>query len=455
MRPKTTLGVIFLLFTLAAAQGPYVPNKAATKAPRYNLSIGQELTYTGAGTRVKDKEIFGTDEETKIWVTSQNPDGSWRLLVRRTLTAYKIAESGERTDNAPDIIWGLWDVHADGKFNYNRTNEEFDPQSIFVILPKNVLETGRGWVVNKKNFWEKDSYALDERSADSLWVVRDVFSNPLVEIGRLSLSSDFYIDPFKGLPVKKEDKFVQVVANNPYETITVTSLDPIITRDIDWLQTLAKDAALYFEADSQYAELMVQAERNYKKTDGLLGIAEKVLNDTRGKIVTTEIREQLDRHIAGFPDDANYIREEARKRADFINKPAAHWQTEDFSGNKHALKDFRKKVVIMDFWYRGCPWCVMAFPQVKKLAEYFHDQPVAVLGMNVDKEESDARYVIDKMSLTYTNLKAGEITKAYGISGYPHLVIIDQKGVIRDVHIGYTPDLFDQVVRSVDAMLKR
>lgn len=109
----------------------------------------------------------------------------------------------------------------------------------------------------------------------------------------------------------------------------------------------------------------------------------------------------------------------------------------------------------MDFWYRGCPWCVMAFPQVKKLAEYYRDLPVAVLGMNVDKEESDARYMIDKMVLAYTNLKAGEIAKAYGISGYPHLVIIDQKGVIRDVHIGYTPDLFDQVVRSVNAMLKR
>lgn len=312
MRPKTTLGVIFLFFTLAVAQGPYVPNKAASKVPRYNLSIGQELTYTGAGTRVKDKEIFGTDEETKIWVTGQNPDGSWHLLVRRTLTAYKIAENGERTDNAPDIIWGLWDIHADGKFNYNRTNEEFDPQSIFVTLPKNVLEADRGWVVNKKNFWERDSYALDEGSTDSLWIVKDVFSNPLVEIGRLSLSAYFYIDPFQGLPVKKEDKFVQVVADNPYETITVTSLDPILTRDIDWVQTLAKDAALYFEADSQYAELMVQAERNYKKTDDLLGIAEKVLNDARGKIVTTEIGEQLDRHIAGVPDDAQYIREEAK-----------------------------------------------------------------------------------------------------------------------------------------------
>lgn len=455
MKRKMIAYVIFFLFARAAAQGPYVPNKAVTKVPRFNLSIGQELIYTGIGTQTKDKEIFGTGEETKIWVTGQNPDSSRRLVVRRTITPYKIAENGERTDNAPEIFWGLWDVFPDGRYVYNRTNEELDPQSVFITLPSNILEAGMGWVVNKKNFWEKDSYALDERSTDSRWIVKGVFSNPLVEVGRLALSADFYIDPGRGLPVKKEDKFVQVIANNPYETITLTMLDTILTRDNEWLQMLAKDAILYFQADSLYGEILVQAEQNYKKSEDLLKIAEKTLKDTREKIVITEIQEPLDQQIAGFPDDARYIREAAKKREDFVNKTAGNWQTEDFTGKPHALKDYRKKVVIMDYWYRGCPWCVMAFPQIKKLAEFYKDQPVSVLGMNVDKKEEDALFVIDKMGLSYTNLKAGDIAKQYDISGYPHLVIIDQKGVIRDVHIGYTPDLFEQVVRSVDALLKK
>jgi len=455
MRKKAIFCVILLCLTRAAAQGPYVPNKAVTKVPRYNFSIGQELTYQGVGTRVKDKEIFGSDEETKIWITGQNPDGSWRLVVRRTLAAFKIAENGDRTDGAPDIVWGLWDIFPDGKFVYNRTNEELDPQSIFITLPSNILEAGLGWVVNKKNFWEGDSFTLGEKSSDSLWIVKDVFTNPLVEIGRMSVSAEFYIKPGIGLPVKKEDKFVQVVANDPYETITVTSLDSIQNRETNWLQNLARDARLYFQADSQYSELLFQAERTYKKTEGLLKSAEKILKDTREKIVTPEIRDPLDRQIAGVPDDAKYIREEAKARANFINKPAANWQTADFKGTTHALKDFRKKVVIMDFWYRGCPWCVMAYPQIKKLAEYYQDQPVAVLGMNVDKEDSNAVFMIEKMGLNYLNLKAGAIAKDYGINGYPHLLIIDQKGVIRDKHIGYAPDLFDQVIKSVDALLHR
>jgi thioredoxin-related protein len=75
--------------------------------------------------------------------------------------------------------------------------------------------------------------------------------------------------------------------------------------------------------------------------------------------------------------------------------------------------------------------------------------------MNVDKEDSNAVFMIEKMGLNYLNLKAGAIAKDYGINGYPHLLIIDQKGVIRDKHIGYAPDLFDQVIKSVDALLHR
>jgi len=446
--------ILLSILMSAAAQGPYVANKSVTKVPAYIFQAGQEITYLSVSTQVKNKEIFGTDEETRIWVIGRNSDGSDRMVVRRTITPYKIAESGERTDNAPEVFWGRWDVHPDGRTVYNRTNEELDPQSVFITLPSNILEADQGWVAGKKNFWERDSYALDERFSDSLWIVKDVFWNPLVEIGRMALTAEYRIDAGRGLLAKKEDKFIQVVGANDYETVTVTALDSVLIRDMDWMRSLARDAEIYFRADSLYGEVLVQAERTHQKTEGLLKIAEKALRDAREKIGSAELREALDRQIAGAPDDAQYIREAAKQRVDFINRVGKDWQTDDFKGEKHALKDYRKKVVIMDFWYRGCPWCIMAFPQVKKLAAYYRDQPVAVLGMNVDKEESDARFVIDKAGLTYANLKAAEIAKNYGIRGYPHLVIIDQKGVIRDVHIGYTPDLFDQVKSSVDALLK-
>ena len=38
----------------------------------------------------------------------------------------------------------------------------------------------------------------------------------------------------------------------------------------------------------------------------------------------------------------------------------------------------RGKVVVLDFWYRGCGWCIRAMPQMKQLADDFSETPDAV-----------------------------------------------------------------------------
>jgi thiol-disulfide isomerase/thioredoxin len=109
----------------------------------------------------------------------------------------------------------------------------------------------------------------------------------------------------------------------------------------------------------------------------------------------------------------------------------------------------------MDFWYRGCGWCVRAMPQMKQIAEHFKDQPVVVLGMNTDQNEADARFVIDKMGLNYPTVKATGIPQKYKVSGFPTLLIVDQEGVLRDIHVGYSPTLREEVVGAVEKLLRK
>ena len=116
-----------------------------------------------------------------------------------------------------------------------------------------------------------------------------------------------------------------------------------------------------------------------------------------------------------------------------------------------ALKDYRGKVVLIDFWYRGCGWCIRAMPQMKQLADDFKEEPVAISGMNSDRNEADARFVINALKLGYPTLKnqgskhAEGIAADYSISGFPTLVLINQQGVIRNIHVGYTPTLRSRI----------
>ena len=110
---------------------------------------------------------------------------------------------------------------------------------------------------------------------------------------------------------------------------------------------------------------------------------------------------------------------------------------------------------MLDFWYRGCGWCIKAMPQLNALAGQFEGRPVAVLGMNTDRNEADAKFVCDAMSLKYATLRADGIPEKYGVQGFPTLVVIDSEGTVRDVHEGYSPTLQTDVAKTIEGLLTK
>ena len=57
------------------------------------------------------------------------------------------------------------------------------------------------------------------------------------------------------------------------------------------------------------------------------------------------------------------------------------------------------------------------------------------------------------MGLNYTNLKAEGLPEKYKVQGFPTLIIIDQQGVVRDIHVGFTPQVREEVVEAVEKLL--
>lgn len=44
--------------------------------------------------------------------------------------------------------------------------------------------------------------------------------------------------------------------------------------------------------------------------------------------------------------------------------------------------------------------------------------------------------------------------KAYGVTGYPTVFVVDRKGIIRDIDIGYSPDVGAKLRRAAQALLE-
>jgi hypothetical protein len=94
-------------------------------------------------------------------------------------------------------------------------------------------------------------------------------------------------------------------------------------------------------------------------------------------------------------------------------------------------------------------------PEVKAIARHFAGRPVALLGMNIDENETDAIFMANSLALPYPTLRAQSLEKIFHMEdfGYPTLFIIDQEGVIRSLRIGYSATLAEEVIAEVEKLL--
>jgi peroxiredoxin len=135
----------------------------------------------------------------------------------------------------------------------------------------------------------------------------------------------------------------------------------------------------------------------------------------------------------------------------------ADWRATDFDGNSHALADYRGKIVVLNFWHAGCPWCMRSMRHVVALSDEFQGEPVAVLGVNSDEEPSDVRRVATLFRIEFPTLleeRSGpRLQDTYSIDMWPTVVVLDQKGEVRHVHPGYSPTLQDEIAAKVRELL--
>ncbi len=160
---------------------------------------------------------------------------------------------------------------------------------------------------------------------------------------------------------------------------------------------------------------------------------------------------QFDSRLKRYEDFASDRIQHALGQAAILHRPAPDWDLPCVGGGTVALRSLRGHIVVLDFWYKDCPWCLRAMPQIKALAADNKLHDVVVLGMNPLDNDKNIRLVIDKMQLLYDTLKASpELAKKYAVTAYPTLIIIDRQGVVRKIHEGAGPTLRQDVQAALD-----
>ena len=77
------------------------------------------------------------------------------------------------------------------------------------------------------------------------------------------------------------------------------------------------------------------------------------------------------------------------------------------------------------------------YPHERSLVERLKDEPFALIGVNSDKDLDKLRPRLEEEEITWRSFwngpagTNGPISKAWNVSGWPTIYILDQEGVIR------------------------
>lgn len=428
--------------------------------PRYRLKAGQELTYRSRSEfhygRGDSAGTHGDKTDWQVWVVRKNDDGSWRLVVRSSEVFASARGSGKATERPARVYMGHCDLFDDGRLGRQQAlGYRLKPQTLFPRLPADSRAAEQGWDdFNRRDDTRSRFTRLNAKKAGGLWSFEAVHESPMDAIYLSTSKMCYSFDAQRGFITRGEGENTQGYGFNGKGTTTL-ELQTIKEKDDAWMKRFAEETDRYFAANQDYEELTRKVTKQFQDASSLLEKAEKTLQKVRDKLTVPILREQVDRQIKDHANQVRYLKEEAERLAAVVGKPAPDWEVKDLDGKTHSLKSYRGKVVLLDFWYRGCGWCIRAMPQVAQVAEDFKEEPVVVLGMNIDREEENARFVVDKMKIHYPVLRAEGLPQKYKVTGYPTLILIDPQGKVADVHIGYSPTLRQEVGESVRQLLKK
>lgn len=90
----------------------------------------------------------------------------------------------------------------------------------------------------------------------------------------------------------------------------------------------------------------------------------------------------------------------------------------------------QKKMVLLNFWYTTCTYCVAEFPYMEEAYQMYSDD-VGIIALNPFEEDMAIQSFQAEMGLSFPMAKCQSAWAAtFGISGYPTSIVVDRYGVI-------------------------
>jgi len=135
--------------------------------------------------------------------------------------------------------------------------------------------------------------------------------------------------------------------------------------------------------------------------------------------------------------------------------PTVQGKTIEVSELKNGLdfKDFKGKVVLLEFWGTHCPPCLYSINKYKQLLNEYKDK-VAMVAIEVQMTPRDKlKEFVKRAGINY-NVVAQEDARSFIAyvaqraqwrGSIPFLIVLDRNGEVLDIKTGFSPNEFEHI----------
>ena len=249
------------------------------------------------------------------------------------------------------------------------------------------------------------------------------------------------------------------------QSLAQSSLKESVTIGLlqSYLASVSNYASIASRTDPDAAESAITSARDFVKTLSL--------EDSNLERLVSDSGKGWDRTLKSI--------ESSRALLAMVGQPAPDLDPLQWvNGEPETLDSLKGKVVLLDFWAVWCGPCIATFPHLKHLDQEYGPKGLALIGVTRqynfawdDDKQSAARSpepvsledelamlkkFINKNELTHRTFltpEKSDMQSNYHVTGIPHAVVIDKKGIVRLVKVGSGEKNAKEIEETIQKLL--
>jgi peroxiredoxin len=224
--------------------------------------------------------------------------------------------------------------------------------------------------------------------------------------------------------------------------------------DFDWEMWVEKESMLVRKVVTDLSKSMAELQEQMAGTGDIRYEISVLFDDWE---INVELAD--DAFVFDPPEDAekadSFFGGEEEPHA-LLEKEAPDFELPLLDGETVSMADYRgKQVVMLDFWATWCPPCRRGLPVMQELADAYKDEGLVFFAINQRENEETVSKFMEKEELSFQVLldKKGAVGDSYGVEGIPQTVLIGKDGIVKVVHVGFSPGMEKELRASIEEAL--